>query len=162
MPATYDRIQTTTLGTATSTVTFSSIPATYTDLVIVFNAAGSSYVNSIMRLNGDTGTNYSAVRLYGNGAAATTARYTTETYTYVGDLTTTINTTVIQIQNYANTSTFKTYISRNSAAPNGVDAFAGMWRKTPIAAITSVDIVAVSAATFTVGSTFTMYGIKAA
>jgi hypothetical protein len=162
MPATYDKIESRTLGSATSTVTFSSIPGTYTDLVIVFNASGSTYVNSIIRLNGDTATNYSSTRLYGNGTAASSARFTSETFAYIGDLTTTICTTIVQIFNYANTTTFKTFISRSSAAAGGLDANAGLYRKTPLAAITSVDLIAASGATFTIGSTFTLYGIKAA
>lgn len=161
MPATYDKISTTTLGSAVSTVTFSSIPSTYTDLVIVFNAAGTVYVNSVIRFNGDTSTNYSSTRLYGNGTSASSARFNTETFAYIGDLTTSICTTIVQVQNYANTTTFKSFLTRSSAAAGGLDANAGIYRKTPIAAITSIDLIA-SGTTFIIGSTFTLYGIKAA
>lgn len=159
--ATYALIERQTLGSATGTVTFSSIPGTYTDLIVVMSAAGSTYVNSIIRFNGDTATNYSATRLYGNGSTATTARYNTETFSYIGDLTTSICTTIIQIQDYSNTTTNKSFLSRSSTGTGGVDIWAGLWRKSPIAAITSIDLVAVSGATFTIGSTFSIYGIQA-
>jgi len=162
MASTYEKIATQTLGSATSTVTFSSIPSTYTDLVFVFNAAGSSYVNSVIRFNGDTSTNYSSTRLYANGTSVTSSRFNTETFAYIGDLPTSISTTIVQVQNYANTTTFKTFLSRSSSGSAAVDANVGLYRKTPIAAITSVDLIAASGATFTVGSTFTLYGIKAA
>jgi hypothetical protein len=162
MPNTYTELDKITVGTAVSTVTFSSIPGTYTDLVVVIAAAGSSYVNSAIRFNGDTATNYSATRLYGNGSAASSARYNTETFSYINDLTTSIVTTVLNIQNYANTTTYKTFLSRDSAAAGGLGAWVGLWRKTPIAAISSIDLIALSGANFIVGSTFSLYGIAAA
>lgn len=162
MPATYDKIESRTLGSATSTVTFSSIPSTYTDLIIIMNASGSSYVNSVIRFNGDATANYSSTRLYGNGTTTTSSRFTTETFAYIGDLTTDICTTIIQVPNYANTTTFKNFLSRSSAATGGLDANVGLYRKTPIAAITSIDLIAASGATFNIGSMFTIYGIKAA
>jgi hypothetical protein len=158
---TYTPIATRTLASTTSQVDFTSIPSTYTDLIIVMSASGSSYVNSVIRFNGDTSTNYSATRMYGNGSTATSARFNTETFSYIGDLTTTICTTIVQIQNYANTTTFKSFISRSSAASGGVDAWAGLWRKSPIAAITNLSLISASGASFAVGSTFTLYGIKA-
>jgi hypothetical protein len=158
---TYTPIARQVLASATGTVTFSSIPGTYTDLVVVIAAAGSSYVNSGIRFNGDTATNYSATRLYGNGTTASSSKYNTETFSYINDLTTSACTTILHIQNYANTTTNKTFLSRDSAAAGGLGAWAGLWRKTPLAAITSIDLLALSSATFTVGSTFTLYGIKA-
>ena len=76
MTATYDPIATTTLGSAASTITFSSIPNTFTDLRLVLfgvtlNATGT--YNQI-RFNNDTGTNYSWTQLLGNGSAAQAQR----------------------------------------------------------------------------------------
>ena len=60
MPNTYEPIATNTLGSAASSVTFSSIPSTYTDLIVVMNYANSTGLADVFfRFNGDTGSNYS-------------------------------------------------------------------------------------------------------
>ncbi len=60
MPATYEPLATTTLGSAASSVTFSSISGSYTDLVVVFSGtAGGGNSNLILTFNSDTGSNYS-------------------------------------------------------------------------------------------------------
>jgi hypothetical protein len=61
MTATYEKIATTTLGSTTATVTFSSISGAYTDLVLVERLVKSITGGSLqVRFNSDTGTNYSA------------------------------------------------------------------------------------------------------
>ena len=69
---------------------------------------------------------------------------------------------ILQLMNYSNTTTYKTILSRTNAAANGVDATVGLWRST--SAITSIEIGKNSgmSGTFQIGSTFTLYGIKAA
>ena len=58
--ATYALIERQTLGSATSTVTFSSIPGTYTDLIIISSALSAGTSETIMmRFNSDSGNNYS-------------------------------------------------------------------------------------------------------
>ena len=79
MPATYQPIETQTVsGTSTSTVTFSSIPQTYTDLVLVSAITQSADVSNYLRFNSDTGTNYSRTRLVGTGSSATSVRGTND------------------------------------------------------------------------------------
>ena len=165
--ATYDAISTQTLTSSAASVTFSSIPQTYTDLVLVvavrYVASGG---NGSIQFNGDTGANYSYTRFDGNGTSATSGRSSNNSQIYlstngIGNTTDTsqINTS---IQNYSNTSTYKTIISR--AAWNGslgaeVDVRVGLWRST--SAISSI-LVAAYSQNFSTGSTFTLYGIKAA
>ena len=161
MPQTYTPIATNTLSSNTATVTFSSIPATYTDLVLVANTKNTTTgVNSLqMAFNSDTASNYSFTILYGNGTSATSARYSSQTVGVAGwDSTTNFTPTIINIQNYANTTTFKTAISRSSDAGGRVTAFVNLWRKTP-EAITTVSLTSQSSQ-FVTGSTFTLYGIK--
>jgi hypothetical protein len=69
------------------------------------------------------------------------------------------NTTIWQIFNYSNTTTNKSVLGRASNPSANTTACVGLWRNT--AAITSVSVYGVGA-NFTVGSTFTLYGIKAA
>jgi len=99
MPATYEPIATTTLTGGTS-YTFTSIPATYTDLVLVVNAAtASGSSNLAMQFNADTGSNYSFTRIFGNGSSASSSRAANVTDNYIGDIGTTISTNIIQVQN---------------------------------------------------------------
>jgi hypothetical protein len=164
MPATYEPISTQTLGTAVATVTFSSIPQTYTDLVLVFAGSSSTLsTDSIdIQFNGDTTTNYSNTFLSGNGSAASSGRNSNFNYG-VGALITSseiVNSTW-QIFNYTNTTTFKTILARGNIAGALLRLNVVLWRKTP-EAITSILLKNDTAQNFAVGSTFTLYGIKAA
>jgi hypothetical protein len=169
MTITYEKIATTTLGGTAADVTFSSIPATYTDLVLVMSAAIPSGTDafSFWQANGDTATNYSQTNLYGTGSTAGSDRITSisnPSFNYYSNITTTVgqNTTVATWLNYSNTTTYKTMLVRSNTATGpsfpGVSAIVGMWRNT--AAITSLAFK-VQGNSFATGSTFTLYGIKA-
>jgi len=163
MTATYDCIATTTLGSATATVTFSSISGSYTDLVLVINAGMSSTSFSwYAYLNSDTGSNYSATGLIGNGSTASSSRLSnTNNGIVIGGwngYTTTIKTAIVQLMNYSNSTTYKTVLSRYSESDGTVEATVALWRNT--AAITTIQVRTNSSPNFASGSTFTLYGIK--
>ena len=167
MAITYEPIATTTLSTATATVTFSSISGSYTDLVLVCNIAQATSNNSLrMRYNSDTGSNYSWTNLQGDGSAASSARASNQTSGLMAETTgsTSLELVVIaHIQNYSNATTYKTHIGRGNRASALVDATVGLWRST--AAITSIDLAmggTFPTNNFASGSTFTLYGIKSA
>jgi hypothetical protein len=168
MPSTYEPIATTTLGSAASSVTFSSISGSYTDLVIVcavFNSADGA--GTEFQFNSDTGTNYSNTFLEGSGTTATSSRESNQASIQmsfnVGGNSTNPCITTANIQNYSNTTTNKTLIGRwNSASGGtypGTAAAVGLWRST--SAITTV-LIRTGSGNFNTGSTFTLYGIKAA
>ena len=164
MAKTYEPIATTTLGSAAASYTFSSIPSTYTDLRLVINGlqTGTS-ANPYITLNSDTGTNYSITVLSGNGTTATSSRGTSAAFIYCG-ITAEVRNTMIfmsttDLMNYSNTTTYKTVLTRAANASYGTDAIVGLWRNT--AAITSIT-VDLDAGNWNTGSTFTLYGIKAA
>lgn len=157
--ATYALIESVTLGSATSTVTFSSIPNTYTDLILVFNGSASSYVNTYLQINGDSSSLYSETRIYGNGSTAISARYINQTFAFVGDVHTNQSNGFLHFMDYANTNVFKTFLSRDNAPSGGLGAWAGLYRST--SAISSILFGATSGATFNSGSTFNLYGIQA-
>jgi hypothetical protein len=162
MPVTYESIATTTLGTTVSDVTFSAIPATYTDLILVINGGFSALDQLNLQLNSDTTTNYSWTYLRGDGSSATSSRGSSQSEIILGNLTTGIDSVnITQFQNYANATTFKTVLNRSNYASGRVQATVGLWRKSP-EAITTIKVYKNSAGTFNVGSTFTLYGIKAA
>ena len=169
MPSTYEPIATTTLGSAVTTVTFSSISSAYTDIVLVCGNLGMSAGGSAgrLRFNSDTGSNYSGTWLYGTGSTAGSSKDSSQTSTRIiganiGPTSGANNDTYIfQIQNYSNTTTYKTVVGRGNAPANETYAIVGLWRST--SAISSVDIISYNGSdTFRIGSTFTLYGIKAA
>ena len=158
---TWDLIEEKVLASAQASVTFSSIPQTYKDLVlecIVQNVAGG---NVSMRFNGDTGSNYSATALYGTGSAAQSSRETNATsgiMDYVGTPPTSgsFNVEIAQLFSYANTNVNKSWISRAGNAASGVDALAGLWRST--AAITTI-LVFPRSTSFNTNSVFRLWGV---
>ena len=165
MPATYEPIAKETLGSSVQTVTFSSIASTYTDLVVIINSFASVASDMSMYFNADTGANYSRTTLWGNGSTAGSVRDTSVNsiyLTYYGTVRTDQGSSVqiVNIMNYANTTTHKTVLARANASVTGTDLTAGLWRST--SAVTSITFDLDSTRTFQTGSTFTLYGIKAA
>jgi hypothetical protein len=170
MPAgnTYEAIATQTLGSSAASVTFSSIPQTYTDLVLVTNEKQTGSPNiraSAMQFNSDTGSNYSFTEMYGDGATAGSVRASTGRIYYAYDVfADTSNfglTTITHFMNYSNTTTNKTVLTRASnASGGGTSAMVGLWRST--AAISSIYLYLDNLSSFSTGSTFSLYGIKAA
>lgn len=169
MPAgsTYSTIATTTLGSAAATYTFSSIPSTYTDLVLVTNLSSASNANIYFRVNGDTATNYSNTFLNGDGSTASSARGTNQnkgTATWTGaSMNSSWTTCVVNFMNYSNTTTNKTFMTRyaaiNTVNQGEATAVVNLWRNT--AAINSITVFSDSP-NYAIGSTLTLYGISAA
>ena len=161
MTATYEKIATNTLGSATATVTLSSIPATYTDLVLVLQTRNSNASNEVYgRFNSDTGSNYSMTQITGNGSSAASGRLTNSTTMRFSFSNNDFNNNaIIQIMNYSNTTTYKTTLVRFTNVSQTTAAVVNLWRST--SAITSITLSNESATNFAVGSTFTLYGIKA-
>lgn len=162
MPKTYEPIQTTTLGTGQLTVTLSSIPQTYTDLILIINGfSASNYV--LIRVNGDSATNYSRTYLTGNGSAATSTRLSNQTQAYsgLGSSSTDRGQSITHFNNYSNTTTYKTFLTNGGYAASYLGLEASLWRST--SAITSISITnGDSVNNIGAGTSFTLYGIKAA
>ena len=163
--ATYIPIATQTLGSASSSITFSSIPNTYTDLrLVVSNAITSAGDNLAIQINGDTGANYSLTNLRGQGTTAISGNATSTNRVYF-DSSSSLSTTVpqayfIDIFSYAG-STNKTVLGAAAADMNGsgsVELTVGLWRST--AAITSITVKTDGGVnTFNTGTIFTLWGI---
>ena len=165
MATTYEPIATTTLSSAAATVEFTSISGSYTDLVLVIDTAMSSSGATVyIRVNSDSGSNYSTTTLYGNGTSALSARLSNSTNgmmvgTYDGFSTERLNA-ICHFMNYANTTTYKSMVNRFNQSNKSTDANVSLWRST--SAITTILVRNNSSQTFASGSTFTLYGIKAA
>jgi hypothetical protein len=168
MTATYEKIATTTLGSAAASVTFSSISGAYTDIVLVTNMATSvAGYSGVLTFNSDTSSNYSQTQMFGTGSSALSSRGNSLTAIYLGyhpDAYGTVgnNNFIVNIQNYSNTTTYKTALCRNnnmsSGGTNATEAAVGLWRST--SAISTITITAGSGNILS-GSMFTLYGIKA-
>ena len=162
--STYTPIYAQTLSSAAASITFSNIPTTFTDLVVVAQMKGTSASNYLnLRFNSDSGSNYSRTTVSGNGSATASerrsgqAQINTDYNEVIQANLNYVNT--LHIMNYSNATTFKTVICRANNAGTGVSATVGSWRDT--SPITSVTLVA-NNNSFDAGSTVTVYGIKAA
>ena len=161
MPAgsTYTPIATTTLGSTASSYTFSSIPSTYTDLrLVTWTSITPGPDNTVLRFNGDTGSNYSSTYLGGSGSAASSGRFSNTNSIYLGYIGTGVQK--FDIMNYSNTTTNKTVLCRSDDASSWIEASVGLWRST--AAINSITIRTFGSTNFAAGTTFTLEGIQAA
>lgn len=170
---TYESIATTTVsGSAVASVTFSSISGSYTDLRVVINGGIDTVdANTFLKVgNGsiDSGSNYSDTYVEGRvGGTTGSGRHSSAVQMYLdyyGSMSTTNSTLTIDLMNYANTTTYKTVLSRygntTSILYSGTGALVGLWRST--SAINTIQFSLGNPAKFNVGCSFTLYGIKAA
>jgi hypothetical protein len=168
----YESIATVNVSTAVSSITFSSIPATYTHLQIRC-IARSSYTNSgygSIQFNSDTGSNYNAHYIYGNGSTVESSamgNYTRMDFLALSQsASNTFGAGVIDILDYANTNKYKTVRSLVGGDDNGgsggrIALNSGLWMST--SAITSINISSGGGAeNFQQYSQFALYGIKGA
>ena len=164
---TYTPLATITLGSSASSVTFSSIPATYRDLVLVATAR-STRADTIdylaPRLNGDSGANYNAAFMFGDPNNVANAG-SNSNQTYQTDVVIPGNTAgsgifavgIFQFMDYSATDKHKTTLSRGNQI-GYPEARIARWANT--AAITSIVLaVPYNSAQLAAGSTFNLYGI---
>lgn len=157
--ATYNLIQSQTLGSSASTVTFSSL-GNYQDLVLIVQGTHTSSSSSLdyLTFNG-SGSSYSSMSNYATAAGATAVAgiYSTA-YLQINNVGTDPFTIYADIFNYKSTNTEKHYISRGSSGQRSYDMNAGRWIST--SAITSLEVNTLSG--FAAGTTFNLYGISVA
>lgn len=155
---TYDLIEEKVLGSAATTVTFSSIPGTYKDIVFEVVLTGSDFPG--LYFNGDTGNNYSNTYMLGNGTAVSNGRDSNSNQIgFIGTMDSTPFTGFANIMSYANTNVNKTVVLRSGAAGLRTSANVGLWRNT--AAVTSVTFRTGNAVTnaYAAGCVFRLWGI---
>jgi hypothetical protein len=163
----YESISTTTVSTPVSSITFSSIPSTYSHLQIRY-IGRNSVNNSVIKItfNSDTGSNYSLHYLYGNGASAAAGGAASQTAveanmavsTYAANV---FGGGVMDLLDYANTNKYKTLRVLNGFDNNGsgqVTFSSGLWMNTN--AVTSITLTPNSSGNFAQYSSFALYGIK--
>lgn len=156
----YIPLATVTLASSASSVTFSNIPATYRDLVLLHSSQNSTQAaNTWFRYNGDTGSNYNGVVMSSQGGNITSSSYSNNGVGFVGSTENgAIGNLTVNIFDYAQTDKHKTAVSRNSVSPNNVSSRVLRWAST--SAITSINIQT-DGGTWAAGATFSLYGIVA-
>jgi hypothetical protein len=168
----YESIATTTLGSATATISFTSIPATYTHLQLRAtlrpdNTAGGAFT-AYAKFNSDATTgNYVNHGLYGNGASASSFRdQVTGGGVWAGygpRVATTFGVAVMDILDYANTSKYKTVRMLSGDDRNGsgdIILISGLWMST--SAINRIDLTVEGGGNFATYTQYALYGIKGA
>lgn len=163
----FDSIATVTVSTATPTITFSSIPATYRHLQIraILQPASTDYTS--LRFNSDSGNNYAAHILRGSGSAASSSAFTTRSDALLNDNTTgasgsIFNAVVVDILDYANTSKYKTVRTLGGIDANGsgygITFASNLWQSTT--AISTITLTNGNASNFATYTQFALYGVK--
>ena len=158
----------TTIATDGNNAVFSAIPQTFQDLMFVINGRvmSTSANDCVLQIGQDGGSKYSVTALIGNGSAASSTRATSASFmgtSYLpnANAASGIRGSVVwHILNYANTSTFKTVLSRGAADTNGSGfavAAVSLWRST--AGVSYVEIFGNSG--LSAGTTVALYGIRA-
>lgn len=163
----YESIATINGNGSTATITFSSIPSTYTHLqvrVMARVAAGGEDLS--VRFNGDTGANYSRHRITGSGTAAASAgnasvnQITTLGSAGMPSAANTYAVSIIDVLNYTNTNIYKTarmLSGQDSNGTGGIEMTSGAWLNT--AAVTSLTIFS-NSSNYPTAASFALYGIK--
>ena len=166
----YESIATTVVGSGgSSSITFSSIPSTFTHLQvrsISRDGTGSGTFDNggNLTFNGDTGSNYAWHALYGQGSTASaTATINTNRVLFItadsGSTANVFTAGVLDILDYTNTNKYTTtrqLMGEDLNGSGGLYFISGLWRNT--AAITSITITSTN--TYAQYSSFALYGIK--
>ena len=151
---TYTAIASITLGSSASSVTFSSIPQDYRDLVLVFSGEGSVFASYEILLNEDA-SNGSQVYMRGDGSSPFSTTDAKLSWLFGAQQT----TAILQVFDYSATDKHKSTLQRSGNPADFVYAAVGRYAST--SAITSIEIGDVGSATFAAGSTVSLYGIEA-
>ena len=150
---TYTPLATVTLGSSAASVTFSSIPATYRDLILIVNASSGSSIEQYFRFNSDTGSNYSRVWMLGNGSSPISGN-DTGTSVGAGDMNGMSNL-ILNIMDYSATDKHKTVLIRNTSINSYAGAVASRWAST-----TAINTIAFSTnSSIPANTTVALYGI---
>lgn len=168
MALTYVNLATTTLGSATNVVTFSSISSSYTDLAVRWSARCDSAVQRIrLTFNGSSATEYSENSAYGDGSNPSSTASSNAAFTNIwfgmnssAYTASTFSNGELYIPNYTSSGN-KPSLTDTATENDSTEAFrvlgANLWRNT--SAISSITFTT-NSGNFVSGSSFYLYGIK--
>lgn len=158
---TYIALNTITLGSATSSVTFSSIPSSYRDLVCVVEGETASSTRPVMRLNGDSSSSYTAVML---GSDAGVGYSTTSSGTYIDPIpgysvTGRFSAIWEVLESGASDKHKKVLIRLNQHAGNHLHMSLGRYASNTI--VSSLTITTSTGVNYSAGTVISLYGVRA-
>jgi hypothetical protein len=172
MPTTYNKIASVTVGSGgAANITFSSIPATFTDLLLKLSSRsnrsdGVAYDSLSIKFNASS-SSYSNRMVYGDGSSALSAVGATTHISWgyaasnTGVTANTFGSLDLYVPNYSgstNKSTSIDSVTENNATAAIAVLSAGLWSDTSI--INSIEITPITGSLFLQYSTATLYGIK--
>ena len=161
---TYDLIGSTTLGTAATNISFTSIPNSYKDLIVIFDTtkatAGADSLN--FRLNNDSSSIYNGVIMEANGSLTNARLYSNSgdgvmnwNYSIVNS--TTRGLAILQLMDYSATDKHKTILARSGSSSTAIAAAAVRYATT--SAISSIQFFTGGGSTLAIGTSIYIYGI---
>jgi hypothetical protein len=167
MANTYTLIEGKTLGSNIASVTFTSIPQTYTDLLVkISTRQTTAAVYGIVKLNvNSTSTNQTYKAIFGDGSSATSNNSTT---IYVGPgvganaTANTFSNMELYLPNYTSTSIYKSISIDGAGETNATEAYLNLTAglKSENTAITSLQFICDGSDNYVTNSTFYLYGIS--
>ena len=164
MTNSYASIATTTVGTATSTITFSSIPSTYQHLQLRAFSNSTTGAPARIRFNSDSGSNYALHVLQGNGTSAAAGAVTAQSgidAMISANSSNVFGASVVDILDYNDTNKYTTIRAFDGYETNSngtVYLYSGLWLNTT--AISTITLTDSSGGNFNTYSSFALYGIK--
>jgi hypothetical protein len=170
MPATYTLISSNVLSSSAASVTFSAIPATYTDLVLRISARTGSSGTAVDRIQiqlAGISSSYSRTVLLGNGSAASSSRASSASYGLASGgegssaTSNTFGNTEFYIPNYAGSANkvFSSFgVSETNATAAEISVMANLLSNT--SAVNKIDLYSDDGSSFVSGSSFYLYGIS--
>lgn len=173
IPAAYEWLETISVGTPVASVEFTNVNTNYASaykhLQIRYTARASNNVvsnNLIMTFNSDSGTNYSRHALFGSGGSVGSFGLADQNWFTIGNGAGNSSTAnafgagVIDILDPFETTKFKTSRALSGNPTDVVTLFSGLWRNT--AAITTITIDQQTGGDWSIGSRFSLYGLRSA
>jgi len=154
---TYTQINSVTLASASSSVTFGSIPQNFRDLILTVDGTSTLLTNVYIRFNSDSGTSYSYVYAWGNGSSTESAASNLSSISQLG-LGPSKSNSLLQIMDYSATDKHKACLVRANVGLSFIQMAAERWANT--SAITTLQIFPAQGV-INSGTTFTLYGIEA-
>jgi hypothetical protein len=167
MANTYTLIEAKTLSGATATVSFTSIPSTYTDIILKVSArTDRASTDDLLNINfNGSASNQTSKYVAGNGASASSGGYSNFYLGWVcaaNNTASTFSNLAMYVPNYASATTFKSVsmddVMETNATTSMHGLFAGLWSSN--SAINQIDITSVFGTNFVQYSTFYLYGIS--
>jgi hypothetical protein len=162
--ATNKPLQTITLTSNVSSVTFSGIDQSYTDLIFTYVGTVSANQQVTFRFNGSSSSYYSFNRFVGDGSAISSDKSNNASSIYISaGAVANLSNAIYHINGYSNTTTYKPFIGRWNNPGANLSEIQGLWRGSTgssTEAITSITVDTLTSDTFLAGSTFSLYGIK--